>query len=195
MANLYPFLAYVFVTTFTPGPNNILSMSHAVQSGYKKTLPFLAGIFSGFVVVMLLCGLLNFALANLLPQVRPWLNLLGAAYMVYLAIHIALSKPAAADAAPRGLNSYWAGFNLQFLNLKVILYGVTVFSNFIIQAYSSPLALGLFSIGLAAIGFVSISCWAFGGEVLRSFLKTYQRAFNLAMAALLVYTAVASLIH
>jgi threonine/homoserine/homoserine lactone efflux protein len=132
---------YVFVTTFTPGPNNILSMSHAVQSGYKKTLPFLGGIFTGFVVVMLLCGLLNFALINLLPQVRPWLNLLGAAYMVYLAIYIAFSKPAAADAAPHGLNSF------------------------------------------------------LGDEVLRGFLKIYQRGFNLAMAALLVYTAIASLIH
>jgi hypothetical protein len=28
--------------------------------------------------------------------------------------------------------------------------------------------------------------WALGGEVLRGFLKTYQRAFNLVMAALLV---------
>ena len=27
MVNLYPFLAYVVVTTFTPGPNNILAMS------------------------------------------------------------------------------------------------------------------------------------------------------------------------
>jgi cysteine/O-acetylserine efflux protein len=195
MINFTPFLAYVFVTTFTPGPNNILAMSNAVQSGYKKTLPFLGGVFSGFVVLLLLCGLLNFALANLLPEVRPWLNLLGAAYMVYLAIHIALSKPAAAGDAPRGLNTYWAGFYLQFLNLKGILYGVTVYSNFIIQYYTAPLVLGLFAVGLAAICFVAVSCWALGGGVLRNFLKTYQRPFNLLMAALLVYTAVASLLH
>ena len=195
MPNLYPFLTYVFVTTFTPGPNNILSMSNAVQSGYKKTLPFLGGVFTGFVVVLMLCGLLNFALVNLLPTARPWLNLLGAAYMIYLAIHIALSKPAEAEGAPHGLNTYWAGFNLQFLNLKGILYGVTVFSNFIIQTTTAPLALGLFAVGLAAVAFVAISCWALGGGLLRNFLKTYQRPFNLVMAALLVYTAVASFLH
>jgi len=195
MTNLYPFLMYVIVTTFTPGPNNILSMSHAVQSGYKKTLPFLAGVFSGFVVLLLLCGLLNFALVNLLPAVRPYLNLLGAAYMVYLAIHIALSKPAGPTDGSRGLNTYWAGFYLQFLNLKGILYGVTVFSNFIIQSYTAPLILALFAVGLAAICFVAVSCWALGGGILRNFIKTYQRPFNLVMAALLIYTAVASLIH
>ncbi len=194
MINLYPFLTYVFVTTFTPGPNNILSMTHAAHSGYRKTLPFLVGVFSGFVIVLLLSGLLNFALVNLLPQVRPWLNWLGAAYMVYLAVHIALSRPAENDGQHR-LNSYWGGFSLQFLNLKGILYSITIFSTFIIQAYSDPLSVTLFSISLAAIAFISCSCWAFSGQAFRSFLKSNPRWFNLAMAALLVYTAVASLIH
>lgn len=46
MATFYPLLIYVLVTTFTPGPNNILAMSHGVQSGFRRTLGFLAGIFA-----------------------------------------------------------------------------------------------------------------------------------------------------
>ena len=59
MINLYPFLAYVVVTTFTPGPNNIMAMSNAMHHGYRRTLGFLAGMTAGFFLVMLACGILN----------------------------------------------------------------------------------------------------------------------------------------
>jgi len=74
MMQIVPFLTYVFVTTFTPGPNNILSMSNAMRFGYKNTLRFLLGITCGFLVVMLLSGLANVILINLLPQVHFWLG-------------------------------------------------------------------------------------------------------------------------
>ncbi len=194
MLNLIPFISYVFVTTFTPGPNNLLSMSNAMHSGYHRTLRFLAGIFSGFLLVMLLCGLLNFALLSLAPQVRIWLNILGAAYMLYLAIHIMTSKPTEDAQASDRLNTYRAGFILQFLNLKVILYGVTVFSNFIVPAYPDPRQVALFAPLLALVGFLSTSGWALGGDIFRKTLNRYYRPVNIAMGLLLIYTAVASLV-
>ena len=194
MPNLFPFLTYVFVTTFTPGPNNILSMSNGLRYGYRRTLGFLAGITSGFLVVMLLSGLLNVALARLVPQIRIWLNLFGAAYMVYLAAHVALAKPAEERPGPDSLNTFSAGFALQFINLKGILYGVTVFAMFITPAYQNPLIVSLFALVLACIGFVAVSSWALGGNLFRSFLRRYERVFNLAMGALLIYTAAAGLL-
>ena len=194
MLNLIPFITYVVVTTFTPGPNNLLSMSNAMHSGYRRTLKFLAGIFTGFLVVMLLCGLLNFALLSLAPRVRIWLNILGAAYMVYLAIHIMLSKPDEGEQASDRLNTYRAGLALQFLNLKVILYGITVFSNFIVPAYPDPFQVALFAPLLALIGFVATSCWALGGDIFRKTLNRYYRAANIVMGILLIYTAIASLV-
>jgi threonine/homoserine/homoserine lactone efflux protein len=195
MLNLIPFITYVVVTTFTPGPNNLLSMSNAMHAGYRKTLKFLAGITTGFLVVMLLCGLLNFALLSLAPKVKIWLNILGAVYMVYLAIHIMLSKPDEGEQASDRMNTFRAGFILQFLNLKGILYGVTVFSNFIVPAYSDPRQVALFAPLLASIGFVAISCWALGGDIFRKTLNRYYRAANIFMGLLLIYTAIASLIH
>lgn len=192
MIHIYPFLAYIFVTTFTPGPNNILSMSNAMSYGYQKTVRFLAGIFSGFLVVMLVCGLLNFVLLSLLPQIKFWLNILGAAYMLYLAFHIIFSKPPTDDHPAQGLNTFKAGFVLQFLNLKVILYGITVFSNFIVPAYPNPAAVATFAPLLALVGLISTSCWAVSGELFRRLYFKYHRAFNLAMGALLIYTAAAS---
>jgi cysteine/O-acetylserine efflux protein len=193
MLNLSPFLTYVFVTTFTPGPNNILSMTYGLRYGYRRTLIFLAGVTSGFFIVMLISGLLNVALVSLVPQIRFWLNLFGAAYMVYLAAHIVFSKPAEGGSRPNDLNTFGAGFALQFVNLKGILYGVTVFALFITPVYQNPLIVSLFAVVLAFIAFTAVSSWALGGNLFRSFLQKYERWFNLVMGALLVYTAIASL--
>lgn len=194
MSTFTPFLVYVLVTTFTPGPNNVLSMANAARDGYKRTFRFLVGIFIGFSLVLGLCGLLNVALVSLLPQVRIGLVWLGAAYMVYLALHIALAKPRQDGQERADLNTFWAGFSLQFVNLKGILYGVTVFSVFINRLAPNPWLVGLFAPALAGVAFLATSSWALGGDVFRHFLNRYERWFNLAIAALLIYTAIASLL-
>lgn len=195
MPNFFPFLIYLFVTTFTPGPNNIVSMSNGMRDGYRKSLPFLGGIFTGFLVVILLCGWLNIALVSLLPQVKGWLNLLGAAYMLYLAVHILFSKPAAAEDNRNRLNTFLAGFSMQFLNLKVILYGITIYSTFIIPAFPNPFSAALFAPLLAGVGYVATSCWAVGGDLLSKWISGHYCLFNAVMSALLVYTAISSLLH
>ena len=165
-----------------------------MRFGYRRTLGFLLGEATGFLLVMLASGLLNVVLASRLPQVRFWLNLLGAAYMLYLAVHILRSGPMEDDTDQRDLNTFTAGFALQFVNLKGILYGITVFSMFITRAFQDPLTVSLFAPLLALIGFFAVSCWALGGDIFRHAIRRHYRLFNFAMAGLLVYTAVASLL-
>lgn len=38
MHNLPAFLSYVIITTFTPGPNNIMAMSNSSRYGFKNSL-------------------------------------------------------------------------------------------------------------------------------------------------------------
>ncbi len=194
MFNFYPFLTYVLVTTFTPGPNNILSMTNGLRYGYRRTLSFLAGETSGFFVVMFVSGLLNIALVSLAPSIRFWLNVCGAVYMIYLAVHIVLSKPTGKDTRRNDLNTFGAGFALQFINPKGILYGITVFALFITPIYQNPWIVSLFALLLACVGFIAVSSWALGGNLFYRFLQKYERWFNLVMGALLVYTAIASLV-
>ncbi|MBI9051321.1 MAG: LysE family transporter [Anaerolineaceae bacterium] len=192
MANFYPFLIYVFVTTFTPGPNNIMSMTNAMHYGYKRTLQFTFGVVSGFFIVMICGGILNMALAATLPAVKIWLNVLGAIYMLYLAYHILISKPVPDDLQPNKNASFKAGFIMQFLNIKGILYGITVFSMFIIDSFHSPLMVLVFSLILSGVGFTAVTSWAYFGNLFRRFLLQHYKVFNLVMAGLLVYTALAS---
>ena len=171
-----------------------MAMTNAMRDGYKKTIRFVLGIVAGFFVVLFISGLLNMVLADLLPSVRKWLNILGAAYMVFLAIHIIFSKPIEDDPTGNIFNTFKAGFIMQFLNIKVIVYGITVYSLFIIDQFHNPLAIGLFALGLALVGYAASTTWAFGGDLFRKLLIKHYRIFNLTMGGLLIYTAIASLL-
>jgi cysteine/O-acetylserine efflux protein len=168
-------------------------MSHGVQSCYWRTLRFLAGVFCGFAIVMLICGLLNVVLVDRLPQVQFWLNLAGAAYMAYLGVHTILSKPERNGMQPNWMNNFRGGLLLQFLNMKVILYGITVYALYITRLSHEFWVIGASAIALAAMGFIATSCWALGGSVFRTYWQKHYRLFNWVMGGLLIYLAVHSL--
>jgi cysteine/O-acetylserine efflux protein len=189
--NFLAFITYVLVTTFTPGPNNMMAMSNGLHDGFRKSIRFLIGVFVGFVFVMILCSYLNFALVSFLPQARFWLNLLGTGYMIYLGIHIAMTKQDEQVEIERPLNTFQAGVFMQFLNLKVILYGITVFSNFIIPFHQDLMTLTLFSIGLASVGLIATACWAAFGVIFRTVFSKYSTLINISLGLLLIYSAIA----
>lgn len=93
MPNLIAFITYIFVVSFTPGPNTILCMATASQYGFKKTLRLSLGIGSGFFMVMLLSMYFNIALYQILPTVKAYMSFIGAGYMMFLAYKIFKSRP------------------------------------------------------------------------------------------------------
>lgn len=194
MPNLGAFLSYILITTFTPGPNNILSMSNAAKYGFKRNISFSLGMFSGAIVIMALCSAFGATIFNILPSIKPIMTYIGAAYILWLSWKIYKSKPHVEEKDIRKENNFVSGFLLQFVNPKVIIYGITIFATFILPYYESPISIGLFAVGLAFIGFVSINCWALFGSGFNTFLKRHYRVVNTAMALLLVYCAV-SLFH
>lgn len=191
MINLAPFLSYVFVTTFTPGPNNIMSMTNANRDGFKKTINFDLGVSAGFFVIMLACSYFNLLLFNLIPKIKIFMSIVGSAYMLFLAYKIYTSKPVEGKSSNTNINSFSTAFILQFVNVKGILYGLTVASNFIIPYYKTHASLVMFALLLAFIAFVSTVCWALFGALFQKFLSKYRKAFNTIMSLLLLYSAVA----
>ena len=94
--NWLPFASYVFAMTFSPGPNNIMSMTIANELGLRKTTRFNLGVFAGFVVIILLCSYLDLALSGLVPRFRLVASVVGAGYMLYLAAKVIWSNHAQA---------------------------------------------------------------------------------------------------
>lgn len=198
MFNIVPFISYVFVVSFTPGPNNIMSMATASKFGYKKTLNFIFGVSVGFSLLMIICSYFNLFLFNIIPKIKTFMGLLGAIYMIYLALKIMKSNTKEKDDENTSsknneisnLNLFITGTTMQFINPKAILYGITVVSNFIIPFYKTSLSLLLFSLFLGFIAFLSTSSWAIFGSLFSIFLSKYQKQFNIAMGLLLIYSAI-----
>ncbi len=185
------FLTFVIISSHTPGPNIIFAMNTARVHGFSGALPLTGGMATGLAIVMTSCAAFNIVLAAFLPAVLPWLQIAGAAYILRLAWKIAFPMPAGAaggGSAP-GAPGFKQGFFLQFLNPKVILFGLTTLSAFILPWTTSRAWLfggGLF---LALACFSGVMTWTVLGAIQKKVFTRQGRAVDLAMGGLLAWCA------
>src|SRR3981189_277711 len=92
---LIAFVIFATVMFFTPGPNNIMLLSSALTSGFRRTVPHLVGIVIGFAFMIGAVGLGLGTVFITYPVLQTILKYAGAAYLVYLAAAIASSGPVA----------------------------------------------------------------------------------------------------
>ncbi len=189
MPNPLAFLSYVLLTTFTPGPNNIMSMSNSSCYGFRRCLRFTAGVGAGFFVLMGVACAFTVVLYDALPSIKPVMTVIGAAYILYLAWKTATAKPNA-EGDGGSTSTFLSGALLQFVNPKAILYGITAASTFLVPYYKSPVVLAGFALFMAAVSFAATSSWAGFGTLFERFLTRWGTAVSWTMAALLVYCAV-----
>lgn len=190
------FLLFVVVTSFTPGPNNMMAMAFANKNGFKKTTTFCIGVGFGFFVIILCCLLFNRLLLSLIPAIELPLSLFGVGYMLYLAFKILMSKDSGSNNDGKAhTNLFLIGALLQFINPKAILYGITVVSTFILPYYTSMSSYLFLSAFLGIVGIMSTFTWSLLGSMLQTFVKQYQKPFNILMALLLVYSAFTILVR
>ncbi|MEO0564499.1 MAG: LysE family transporter [Chloroflexota bacterium] len=189
--NLSAFLTFVVITTFTPGPNNITSSSMGVLYGYRRTLQYLLGIITGFFGIMLLSAFVSQTIYGVLPVMEGVMRFVGAGYILWLAYKTANSSLKTTDAETLALG-YRDGMLLQVFNPKVWVYGLTIYTTFLVTITSNTPLLILSALFLACVGFCAISTWTLGGTAIKRFLGNarLQRAINIGLALLLVYTAI-----
>ncbi|MDK8189843.1 LysE family transporter [Paenibacillus sp. UMB7766-LJ446] len=183
------FFSYVLLTAFTPGPNNIMAMSNAGKHGFKKSFPFNFGVLLGFLVIISCCALFSSQLYDVIPSIKPYMLCIGAIYILWLAWTIWRDKPKKGKLARSQNNTVFSGMVLQFINIKVILYGITALSSFVLPYYRSLIIISAFVLILSFVGFVGTSCWALFGATFDKIFKKYGKVLNAIMALLLVYSA------
>ncbi len=182
------YLPYTLVTAFTPGPNNIVSLYAVSRNGWRKGKDILLGIAAGFLCVMVLCALFCYELQKYVPSVAGVLKYVGAAYIVWLAAHVAFGRPEEGG----GMRiSFWNGFFLEFVNVKIILYAVTVYTGYVLPYDAGLASLLVHAVCLTAVGVAGMIAWAAAGGAFQKFLGKHYRPFNIAMALILVYCAAA----
>ncbi len=184
---LYAFVVFAVVTAFTPGPNNIMLLSSGVTHGFRRTMPHMVGVTFGFAFMV---GAVGFGLGTLFlsyPVLQSVLKFGGAAYLIYLAVLIALSGPVGpGEQNGRGPMTFWGAALFQWINAKgwVMVIGA-------ITAYAAIARYPWNILVQAAISFVTAAAstvtWALFGTALRPVLTSERlvRAFNIVMALLL----------
>src|SRR5215813_14797449 len=90
---LLAFTLFALVMFFTPGANNIMLLSSGLTYGFRRTVPHIAGITIGFAFMIAAVGLGFGTIFVAFPVLQIVLKYAGAAYLVYLAVAIALSGP------------------------------------------------------------------------------------------------------
>ncbi|MGN0372079.1 MAG: LysE family transporter [Enterocloster sp.] len=176
------------ITVWSPGPNNIFLLSSASRYGIRKNMKFMLGIWTGSLTLMILSGIFCSALAAVIPGIQPVMKYIGAFYLLYLAWQTLRRLPPKENQADK-MPTYPMGILLQLVNVKIIIYGLTMFSSFILPHENRPLILLCFAFYLMILGAVGNLIWAFAGNVLRKIYEEHYRLMNVIMALLVVWCA------
>ena len=177
------FFIYSVINAFTPGPGNILALNTVTNYGYKKGRPLYWGIFAGYYVVQVICAVFVFGVSTFLPDLLGIMKYIGAAYILWLAVHIALSKPTT-DTVEKSA-SFLKGFLLQFVNVKIYLFGITALTGYITEYSASLWVLLLFEIIIATIGTIATLTWIGMGVLIQRVYQKYYRVINIILALML----------
>lgn len=178
---------FSFVSSITPGPNNIMLLASGVNFGFRKTIPHMLGIAFGFGLLLLGVGLGLKELFEQFELAQTVIKVLGAIYMIFLAWQIANSGPLATGEAGGKPMTFFAASLFQWVNPKawvMAIYAMTAFTGQPDFLTSVIIVCAAFVV----VNFPSVSVWCGFGVALREFLSdpAKLRIFNIVMALLLI---------
>ena len=178
------FIVYAIVNAFTPGPGNILALNTVTNYGWKKGKTLFSGIFTGYYVVQIICAVFVYGVGTFLPNVLRVMKYIGVVYILWLAIHIAISKPEISEEQRSAF--FMKGFLLQFVNVKIYMFGITALTGFITPYSKAMWTLIWFELLIATIGTIATSTWIGAGILIQNFYIKHYRIINIILALTLL---------
>ena len=178
---------FAFVSSITPGPNNLMLMASGANFGFRRTFPHLLGVGIGFTLMIVLVGVGLVQVFDLYPISHQILKVVSVIYLLWLAWKIANAAPPEGDVQSEGTPiTFIQAALFQWVNPKAWTMALTA-----ISAYTPDQTLYYVSLVALVFGIVnlpSVSVWTVLGEQMARFLTSAARlrAFNWAMAGLLV---------
>jgi threonine/homoserine/homoserine lactone efflux protein len=178
---------FAFVSSVTPGPNNLMLMASGANFGVWRSLPHFLGVVFGFMLMIILVGTGLAQMFEAYPVSYQILRICSIAYLSYLAWKIASAKRQSVESLTKPLTSFQAAL-FQWVNPKawaMALTAVTVYA-----PSQSLAAIGLIALICGAINMPSVFIWVLLGSKLQCLLNSdvKLKAFNYSMALLLLAT-------
>ena len=192
MASLLPFLLFAFVASITPGPTNILVLSHSSRRGLGATLPIIFGACAAAALIVLVVGLGAGETLSRLPRVQQAMAWAGVLWLSWLAWQIFRSAPPALDsteAQDEGFSVLGAAM-LQLVNPKVWMMAVAVVSVFV-GGGDKTVRLLVLSLAFLLVSLPCMTFWALlgvGSARLFGSPQAFKR-MNAILALLLLLSA------
>jgi len=181
-------LTFALIGAISPGPVNIIASIAAANFGFRQALPHVLGASLCYCLVVFIMGLaLNLTL-DVLPTLTHLLQYLGAAFLLYMALKIALAPlhlPGQQSLAKPP--SFWQGVLAQGLNPKAWLVAMSGVSLFVAPQQQAEFYLLVFCLISLMVCLVGVGTWAAVGSLIAKYLGSARRlrVFNCSMAALL----------
>ncbi len=183
---LLALLGFAFVTSVTPGPNNMMLLASGVNFGLRRTVPHMLGISIGHSAMVFLVGLGLASVFKAWPPALTVLKVVSVGYMLWLAWKIAhAAAPGGGGGAARPM-TFLEAAAFQWVNPKAWAMALGAVAAYVpepsVWAYAA--VAGVF----ACVNLPSVSIWAAAGQVVRRWLEGPRRlrAFNWIMAGLLL---------
>ena len=159
---------FMFVTSCSPGPNNIVASYSGFNFGLIKTIPHMFGVIFGFTTLVIV---MNFGLINIFknfPIIQEILIYTGTIFLIYLAYKISFSKNSS-DNSSKNPVKFIETFFFQFLNPKGVIVAIITVSTYV-ESGDNFVNYSLWAIGIAFIfACLSIMFWTLLGKFLRKF--------------------------
>ncbi|MBB3211705.1 threonine/homoserine/homoserine lactone efflux protein [Herbaspirillum sp. Sphag1AN] len=191
MEFLWPLATYAFVSSITPGPNNIMLTSSGIWFGFIRSIPHMLGITCGFAVLLAICAAGIGSLVMAVPAAHVVLKVGGSGYLLYLAWQLrSMGAVSEAPVAAKPM-SFTAAAMFQFANPKAWMMAITGAAAFLPSMRPTWLAIAVYCLVFSVVNLPCVSVWAGAGSLLRRFLTQalWRKLFSAVMVLLTIYAA------
>ncbi|MGH7323012.1 MAG: LysE family translocator [Candidatus Rokuibacteriota bacterium] len=187
---LWPFVVFSMVGSFTPGPNTTIATATGANFGFRAVVPHIVGVPFGFSTLLVLGSLGVAGILLALPAAAGVIKWVGVLYMLYLG-SLLLGSARWGDAHVVRPLTFWEAAMFQYVNPKAWMLAAATASAYV-PGHSVPARTTLICAVWSGTCVLSLVAWAWLGAALREWLRVgnRQRGFNALMAFSLVATAI-----
>jgi threonine/homoserine/homoserine lactone efflux protein len=185
---LFAAFFFALVSTFTPGPNNIMLLSSGLNYGARRTIPHGLGIIFGFPLMVFGVGMGLGSLFELYPLIHAVLKVISVVYLLFLAWRIATTDTEPLASSKAKPLTFFQALAFQWVNPKAWIMALGAMSTYTVMGQSMLTQVLAITLCFFVVAIFSTSVWTYCGVILQKILshRRQRRIFNIAMGVLLV---------
>ncbi|MFF7707741.1 LysE family transporter [Pseudomonas sp. NPDC007930] len=154
------FILFATVASITPGPTNLLVLSHSARHGWRAALPIILGGCLGAAGIVLATGTgLGQTLLGL-PLLQNAMAALGLGWLTWLAWKLFSAPPQALNAEATARLGFWGALALQVVNPKTWMMALATVSVFAAHHPSPALRVAQLALVFFVVSLPCLGCWA-----------------------------------